>query len=460
MSTPIRHTPRVSLALCLLLLFLSSLWLAGGASRADAAGQVIVRTAAWCILIAMALFGRRPSLRSERPVLLLLTASVLLVLTQLVPLPPAIWQALPGRTPFIQAALVANEAQPWRPLAIVPGAAANAAASLVIPFAALACLAGLNDRERRLLPGFLLLFVFAEMLVGLLQLTGVPLSNPFVNDTVGEVSGTFANRNHFATLLAIGCLVAPVWAMPDGRLVRWRGMVAMGLVLLFALAILGSGSRAGMAVGLLGLGAGLALVWKGLRRAFSRAPRWMLPAVIASSIGTVAVGVLVSIVAGRAQSISRAVDADVGIDMRSRGLATVWAMVREYFPAGSGLGGFDPMFRLHEPFHLLKFTYFNHAHNDFVEIILDAGLPGLLLLIVALWWWWRASWRAWRTEAQRDLTPRLGSITLLIVLLASLVDYPARTPIMMAIVVVAATWLCPNRRATEASALPTMGQHL
>lgn len=444
MSNQFRQPPRVSLAFSLLMIFFAVLWLAGGASRADAVGQVVVRAATWLLLIVAALFGRQPTLKDDRPVLLLLVAALLLVLIQLVPLPPPLWQALPGRTPFVRAALVTGEVQPWRSLAIIPYAAINAASSLVVPFTALLLLAGLNDRERRVIPGAILILVFAEALVGLIQLSGVHLNNPFANDTVGEVSGTFANRNHFAVLLAIGCLIAPVWAFPEGRLVRWRGIVAAGLVLLFTLAILGSGSRAGMAVGGLAVGASILLVWQELRGAFAQAPRWVLPIVLASGIGTISLGVLVSVVAGRAQSITRAFDADVGSDMRSRALPTVLKMVGEYFPAGSGLGGFDPLFRLHEPFHLLKFTYFNHAHNDFLEIVLDSGLPGLILLSAALSWWGWASWRAWRTKAKRDLLPRLGSMTLLIVLLASLVDYPARTPIMMGIVVLAATWLCPR----------------
>ena len=63
--------------------------------------------------------------------------------------------------------------------------------------------------------------------------------------------------------------------------------------------------------------------------------------------------VLISVAAGRAVSINRALTVDAGQDMRARGLPTVLEMIRTYFPFGSGLGGFDPIFRIHEPFELL-----------------------------------------------------------------------------------------------------------
>src|SRR3546814_10117899 len=116
---------------------------------------------------------------------------------------------------------------------------------------------------------------------------------------------------------------------------------------------------------------GLALCWHDVRRALRVAPRWVFPALIAAIIGVVVLFVLVSIAADRAESIRRAFEINAGQDMRARGLPTVLSMIAAYFPAGAGFGGFDPIFRLHEPFRLLKPTYFNHAHNDFLAVVLD-----------------------------------------------------------------------------------------
>lgn len=58
-----------------------------------------------------------------------------------------------------------------------------------------------------------------------------------------------ANRNHFALLLAIGLLTAPMWGVEAGSVLRVRAPIALGLVLLLVLTILASGSRAGIVLG-------------------------------------------------------------------------------------------------------------------------------------------------------------------------------------------------------------------
>ncbi|MBW6526754.1 O-antigen ligase family protein [Sphingomonas sp. RHCKR7] len=456
-----RRLPTPSLPLLLLIILFATLWLGGGASRADALGQALVRSMAWALLGATILFGPRPRLGEARPVLLLLVAAVLLSLLQLVPLPPPLWQTLPGRGVLTEAAASSGQAQPWRPLAIVPGAAANAVASLVVPIATYVLIVSLRPEERRWLPRLMPALVVAGALVGLLQFSGVHFNNPLINDTVGEVSGPFANRNHFALFVAMGCTMVPTWAFLDGRSPHWRAPVALGLSVLLALIILSSGSRAGLALGAVGLVCGLLIARKDIRRLLARYPRWVFPSLVAAIVGLIAIFVLISVAADRAVAINRALAMDPAQDMRSRGLPIVWDMVATYFPAGSGLGGFDQLFRLHEPFALLKPTYFNHAHNDWLEIVLDAGAAGALLLGAAVAWWGWASVRAWRGQTSGSVMQgRLGSTLIGMILLASLFDYPARTPMVMAILVVAARWMCGEPEAASTSALPRDGRHL
>lgn len=470
----------------LLLLLLAALWLAGGASRPNVAGQVISRAASTVVLVVAILFGQRPALLAQRAPLLLLAGAMALPLLQLVPLPPAWWQALPGREVLARAASLAGEAQPWRPLSMVPDATANAAASLLVPAAVLLCLAGLRTGERLWLPTAMLVLIAASMLVGLVQFSGSRFSQPLINYTY-DVSGTFANRNHFAVWLALGCLVAPVWALAGNRRPAWRLPVASGLLLLFVLTILSSGSRAGMAGAALALVLGPLIVREDLKRMLRGRPRWVLPAIMGGLLMLIALFVLLSILLGRAVSVDRLIGEEVGRDMRSRGLPTVLAMISNYFPVGTGLGSFNPLFRLHEPFALLKLTYFNQAHNDYLGIALDAGLPGLLLMAVGLAWWAYASIAVWRGAGmgiregrpvdlrQRQLRSaaggssengvdattaagRLGSAILLLLFLASVVDYPLRTPLMMAVAMVAACWLAWGAKWIRGASLPA-GEH-
>lgn len=459
MPTRARPFPfRPSLCFGLLLALLAVLLLAGGASREDVLGQVVVRASAWLALAMAAVFGPRPALRGLGPVLLLLSLAIALPLLQLVPLPPAIWQMLPGRQ--ILTAAASGSDQPWRPMTMTPGATLNAAWSLVVPLTVLMLLAGLRPDEQAKLPAVLLVLAGSAMIVGLLQFSGVHIANPFVNGTPGQVSGTLANRNHFALLLAIGCLVAPAWAFGNDRRGSWRALLALASLILFVLTILASGSRAGMVTGLIAVVAGLVLIRREARRQLARGPRWIFPALVAGVVLVVGVLVTVSVFADRAESINRAMSTGVEGDMRRRGLPTVLEMIHSYFPVGSGLGGFDPMFRIHEPFSLLKPTYFNHAHNDFAEIVLDAGLAGLMVMAIALGWWAWATWCVWRRgSGHAGALARLGSVIILLLMVASTVDYPARTPLMMAILVISGAWLSRGNDA-RGSALPTADQRL
>lgn len=462
--------PRPGVSFVLLCLFMACLWLAGGASRGWVAGQVVVRAAAWAAMVAMILAGPRPVVASRRPVLWVLVAAIALALAQLIPLPPAVWSSLPGRSLFLEAATLSGQPQPWRPWAIVPGAAVNAAASLVVPAVTLLLLCGLKPGERHWLPGAVLCLVTASALVGVLQASGGAFDNPLINETPGMISGTLANRNHFALLMAIGCLILPAWALPGGHRPGWRGAVALALLLLFVLSILASGSRTGLLLGGMAIVLGLASMRHDLRQLLARYPRWLFVAVAGGVVTLLAIAILFSIAADRAISIQRVFSVDTEQDLRARTLPTVLAMLRLYFPFGIGLGGFDPLFRLHEPFALLKPLYFNQAHNDFLGIVIDAGLPGALLLAAGLGWWAWASIRAWRggTTAEgggkgggRNMArARLGSGIMLLIAVASVFDYPARTPVIMAVLVIAACWLAEGQAASGEPPLPHEGQHL
>lgn len=448
---------RPGLPFILLAAFLIILWLAGGASRENAAGQVVSRAVAWAAIIVTILFARRPQIEKARGPALILLASVLLCIVQLIPLPPGVWRALPGRSlfddPFVSPPAL------WRPWSLVPGATVNALFSLVVPLAVLVLATEVRKEQKHWLPTIILVVIALSLVVGLIQFTGIQVVNPLVNGTIGSVDGLIANRNHYALFLSFGLLIAPSWAFSYGTRSKVRAPIAIGFMVLLVLAILATGSRTGLALGAIALALGLWVSRRGLKTAFRRYPRWALPALGFGLLALLAIFVLASVAADRAVSIDRLIDQDAGQDMRSRGLPVVLSIIRDYFPFGTGMGSFDPIFRIHEPLALLKPTYFNHAHNDFLEIILNAGLTGLVLLLFALGWWGWKSLKAWRGDAAHPL-PRLGSAMLLLILIASAVDYPARTPLIMAMAMIAAIWLEEAGMVEPKVALPPTDLHI
>lgn len=300
----------------------------------------------------------------------------------------------------------------------------------------------------------MLALISASALLGLIQFSGGSFNSPLINDSPGEVSALFANRNHFALFLAFGCLLAPVWGTWTEHHLSWRLPLTIGMVVLFLLLILASGSRTGLVIGLLAVVIGLIMARERTRRLRQRLPRWAEPVIAATIVAVIVAFVVVSLTSGRAQSIERLLTMNATDDMRARGLATVVDAAQTYFPVGAGFGSFNTVFRIHEPFELLKPTYFNHAHNDYLELLIDGGLPALLLLLAALGWWMVASIKVWRREPSSQVVlGRAGSGLLLLLVIASAFDYPARTPIIMAFTILATAWL--DWGAAAKDTLPT-----
>lgn len=424
--------------------FLFVLLAAGGASRADVVGQGLVRLGAWALIIGAILFLPRPEGWTRNVIAWILAASVVLPLIQLVPLPPDIWTALPARDLLASVTEALETPPPWRPISLSPGGTFNALASLVVPVAVFVFVDGFQRREHRALLTLLLAMVCMSALLAVFQVAGAGLPNPLINMVPGAVSGSFANRNHFALFMASGCVLVGAWAAAQsGRTSQWRLPAALLAFPLFLLLSLASGSRSGTALTVAGIFVGLWLARDRMRAVLSRyGTRGR--AVAGAAVLSLFAGVIVaSVIFSRAEALQRAVDLQGGEDLRSKAFETVLQLARIHFPFGSGFGTFDPAYRIVEPDHLLQNAYFNHAHNDIMEIAVDGGAPALVILAVAMAWLARASFRIWRSRGsdQEQVFGRAGSAILVLVVSASVVDYPARTPMIMSLCVIASLWL-------------------
>lgn len=424
--------------LTLLLVFFGALILFGGSSRYDQLAQLPVRVTAILVIVVATFRAADTAPQAIKLPALLLGSFIALACVQLIPLPPQLWTGLPGRSVLATAAAAAGFEQPWRPIAIAPDLTANSLFSLTVPAAVLYGVAVLEPRYREWLLSMILGVVAVSMLFGVVQLVTASDGLGAVYDlpSRGTAPGIFTNRNHQALLLAMGLPLLASSGMlrrgdPAGTAARWTATAVAGLLVIVLIA---TGSRTGLLLGGFGLIGGLSVVWSWrsrLDQSRYRAPGIMLAvfaAVVAILLGA-------AILFGRAQAIDRLLAIDPFDDKRALALPTVIELVKSYFPAGSGLGTFDPAFRQVEPLTMLDTTYFNQAHNDILQIILEGGAPALILLMVALAWLATASVRLWRNNSARGVivTGRAASIALFLILVASVTDYPLRTPIIMAI---------------------------
>ena len=109
-----------------------------------------------------------------------------------------------------------------------------------------------------------------------------------------------------------------------------------------------------------------------------------------------------------------------------------WPLVAEtaqtYLPVGSGIGSFDAVYRSVEPLQELDRTFFNQAHNEYLETWLEAGWLGIGLILAFLVWYARRCWSAWKAPPSREADlQRAASIGIGVLLLHSIADYPLRT---------------------------------
>lgn len=430
-----------------LLGFLLLCLLGGGASRADIWSLLYLRPAAILCIATMLLSPGPIDFRGYRIPFLLMGALAALILLQLIPLPPDLWQSLPGRERYAFALAAAGGENVWRPISLTPDLTLNAAIALIVPLAALIGFAAIRRDQRQALLPALLVAACASAVLGIVQLSSGDESSSYLYEVThsGSAVGFFSNRNHQAALLAMAFPMLRLWTlMPtkDEHYGRMRFWTAAGMGLLLVPMLLVTGSRAGIGLGLVGLLAAFLVAPIGAGRAHG-ARRWGRVAKLVLVITPLALAAAV-ILFGRAVAIDRLAGQDLQAELRVQHTPLMLDMVRDFFPVGTGFGSFDPVFRNFEPDGALSDRYFNHAHNDLIELALNGGAAALLLLAAFLIWWVSKSVVAFRTQRIRSpntLLARLGAIMIMILFLGSVVDYPLRTPFMAVVFVIACGWL-------------------
>jgi O-antigen ligase len=159
---------------------------------------------------------------------------------------------------------------------------------------------------------------------------------------------------------------------------------------------------------------------------------------------------------GRAVALDRLFASDlIGGEQRVIFAPITFAIALAFLPFGSGMGTFEAVFRIYEPDSILKPTVFNHAHNDLVELLLTGGVPAVALFGgLMIWLGMRLPGLCRRPQSGRRAdrwSARAGAIVIAILLVASITDYPLRTPLLAAIFGLMVCWIASDRPASAAS---------
>jgi O-antigen ligase len=406
------------------IILLGCAFLFGGASQEDVIRLAVIELVAIPVLLwSVYQLWRSGDWRTRLFPIGVLLAIAIIPLLQLVPLPPEVWRQLPGRGDLTTALKLAGIVQPWAPITLDPESTLQSVLALLPPAALFLSVISSGDRERRQLVSACLIWAVLSIALGAAQLAGGEQSPLyFYNPTnLGLPTGLFSNRNHQAIFLLTALPMATLWVIGD----RSRRPISPAVSLaLFSLLIVGAivtRSRAGLLLLGPATAACLVLAWKRDRfglggRSFAVIVGVTLVAMLAAA------GFLVANVLPR-------FDLNQTPELRFDTWPQVLAAASNYLPFGSGVGTFQPVYQSVEPLSLVQSAFWNHAHNDYLELWLETGWFGVAIFLGFMVWFVRGAFNAWKLggDGEDKSLPRAGTIIVGLLLAHSIVDYPIRT---------------------------------
>lgn len=404
-----------------ILLFFALCLAFGGASNGGFLGNFVLQILAVGLLLLVAISTReRQPARVDRSFWWLLGIFAVVAVAQFIPLPLSLWSSLPGRQEILDdLALVGVVPRPT----MVTLSLHETISSLVWilpPIAFAVVLARREELQSRELAAILVGFAFLSIALGVLQFFGGQNSSAYFYEITnrGLMVGFFSNANHMATLLlvALPFLAALLRNEMDRLPNKASELVILGFVLagliIVGIALVGSLTGFGLALPVILLS--LAIMLPKIRKvtAWMLAPALLLGGIFIAStdeVGNVFAEDATGLQAGRQQIFTTTLEAAI-----------------VYWPVGTGAGTFREIYDDFEDLDTATTTYINHAHNDYLEILLEFGAAGGLAIAAFLAWW---AWTVVRL-AKKGLDDPFVSAAVVgsgVILLHSFWDYPLRT---------------------------------
>lgn len=396
----------------------------GGGSGAGLTNLVVQLTA-----LTLIAFNRQAFLDffKQAPAFLagVVGATLLLPLVQSIPLPPSIWQILPGRALVDEALLLFGHDDTWFPMSLEVRRTLLAFLSLLPPLTILVLVWKLPEAQKRQL---LMLVTVAGVLVVLLGAQQLATGNRrfmLFAEVLGtdDLQGTFANRNTAGLFLNIA-LCALIAIYPSGRRdFRWT-VVSTTVAIILIIGLVLTRSRSSMTLVIVPL---IFFVFRvlGSGKIGRISARGMLMMLLG-------VGVLggVAYLASDNQRIQRSLSRFENLeDARPDIWKDSIGSIKRFWPLGSGIGTFDEVFQVDETLEKIRYGRSARAHNEYLETALESGLAGIALLLAWAGILISNGWYALRRN-------KLGSASVAVFALfafQSIFDYPLRSQTMLCI---------------------------
>lgn len=413
----------------------------GGGGSSNPLTEIVLQLIAALLMAVWCLAPGEAPRRISGWVPLVCALVVALPLIQLIPLPPSIWHALPGRDVEIASLSLVGRESAWMPWSVTPSRTLAAFLAMIPALAMMWFVASLDERGRNGVLRAIAVMALVSVVLGAFQLAAptdkVPSFYSYIHR--GYVIGFQANRNAEVDVLLIGVLAAT--ALFAGRDTRSRqrasAMIVYGAMVLVLLsgAVL-SGSRGGIL--LIPATALFALLIVQPGGFFAR--RTLIGICAVALVGVLAAWVLRDNAAIGKVAARFAADKDFRTELWTD---TMYA-IGQYWPFGGGMGSFVQLMTPVERLEVVDPTLPSRAHNDYLEILLEGGIFGVLLIVAIATCFILMALKSWKTGVVTRAHSRFAFAAFFIVAAHSLVDYPLRSMSLAMLVGAAAGLLAPS----------------
>lgn len=331
----------------------------------------------------------------------------------------------------------------------------------LIGFFLTVCVTGDRKRKRRLVY-VLVALALAEAFYGLVQYLGNWQTIWWYSKKydLAEATGTYINRNHFAGLLEMilpfaVCLAFyeaekrtlshPRRGRPSGKADQTISIVSLWLAVAVVLVASLVFSRSRM--GLLAAIASLIVMFS-----LSALQRRMVPVTIGFALLILSLGLAGWI--GLRPALTRFENLAQEMPGQQATRLSIWPgtleLIAEHPLMGNGLGTFPVAYTPYQTSFVTKFV--NHAHNDYLELASDLGIPAALVLFGSVVWVLGGAMRTFfRAESRFEKNLSLACVgSIVAILLHSLTDFnlyiPANALIFAVILGLASTATARTRQ--------------
>ncbi len=286
-------------------------------------------------------------------------------------------------------------------------------------------------------------FGFAYAFFAILQSVLSPLKIYGIYEA-GAPFGSFVNRHNFAAYMEMA-MALPLGLMFAGAVTKDKRLLYITVIGLMGVALLLSGSRGGLVAFV------AQIIFLVLLTAGSKGGRSRL--VLKLALAVLLLGAIIggAVFVGGETSLTRLAETAATEDLTT-GRSNIWdvtlRVITGNLPFGAGFGAFGVAYTAHDSMSGLERV--EQAHNDYLQLLADAGIVGLIIGAFFLWRLFLVGREAVGLENTYRRGIAIGALAgIFAILVHSIFDFVLHTTAVSVLFVMLLSLLIASRKAYE-----------